>query len=405
MIGRKPAWNIPLTEGRLFHRCSAMPTDRADCQKMTGSNSKAWMRWLGIWVFVTFLAIYFCTQTYWAERYSRNVSASWLAAFYWNLVEFYLWALFSPLVFWLCRKFHHESRGWSRTVMLHLIAGILLSLIHCLFDTVGHCVWQVAHHNSFSFWPAYYGTVVYRLQINVFLYSVLVGFWHAFDYHRKFQERRLKTVELEASLAHAQLLALKMQIQPHFLFNTLQAIAELVHVDIDAAEAVTLQLSELLRRTLKSGAAQVISLEEEIEFLKIYLAIEQVRLKERLNVDLKIDPATFIAAIPPLLLQPLVENAVRHGIAPIPGKGTVSVSSHLENDTLILEIHDTGPGINGGAPYDLNEGIGLKNTRARLQTLYGANHYFELTNQNGLTIRMSLPYTTVKVPDETIHVS
>jgi two-component system, LytTR family, sensor kinase len=382
-----------------------MPTYRADCQKMAGSISKAWMRWLGIWVFVTILAIYFCTQTYWAERYSGDVSASWVAAFYWNLVEFYLWAFFSPFVFWLCRKFHHESGGWSRTVTLHLIAGVLLSLIHCLFDTIGHCVWQAIHHEPFLFWPAYYGTVVYRLQIDVFLYSVLVGFWHAFEYHRKFQERRLKTVELEANLAHAQLLALKMQIQPHFLFNTLQAIAELVHVDIDAAEEVTLKLSELLRRTLKSGAAQVISIEEEVEFLKIYLAIEQVRLKERLDVDLKIDPSTLTAAIPPLLLQPLVENAVRHGIAPIPGKGTVSIHSYRRNDTLILEIYDTGPGFSGGSSANSNGGIGLKNVRNRLTTLYGSDHHFELINQNGLTVRISLPYTTAKVPDETIHVS
>ena len=381
-----------------------MPNRQPDCQNIAGTLAKAWVRWLGVWLFATILAVYFCTQTYWAQRYAGNVSASWAAAFYWNLVEFYLWALFSPLVFWLCRKFHHERKGWIRTLSLHLIFGILLSLFHCLLDAVGHCVWQALHHEPFLFWPAYYGTVVYRLQIDVFLYSVLVGFWHAFDYHRKFQERRLKTVELEASLAQAQLLALKMQIQPHFLFNTLQAVAELVHVDIDAAEDVTLKLSDLLRRTLKSGAAQIISLEEEIEFLKIYLAIEQVRLKERLNVDLKIDPDTLTAAIPPLLLQPLVENAVRHGIAPIPGKGTVSVRSHRNNDTLILEIHDTGPGINGEASFSVNGGIGLKNTRARLQTFYGPNHKCELINNGGLTVRISLPYTAAKVQDETIHV-
>jgi LytS/YehU family sensor histidine kinase len=187
---------------------------------------------------------------------------------------------------------------------------------------------------------------------------------------------------------------LKMQLQPHFLFNTLHAIAELVHEDPRAADRMVAGLGSLLRISLESAGRQMVTLREELEFLEAYLAIEQVRFRERLSVAVEIDPHALDARVPHLLLQPLVENAIRHGVAPRMAAGRVTVSARRENGRVEIEIADNGRGLPNGTPRA--EGVGLRNTRARLEQLYGNEFRLELANgpAGGAVARLALPYQT-----------
>src|SRR6185295_5282614 len=221
-----------------------------------------------------------------------------------------------------------------------------------------------------------------------FTYLAIAACSHAVKFHGKFRERELRAAELEATLAQARLQALKMQLQPHFLFNTLQTIAELVHQDPDGADQMILRLSELLRITLQSNAVNEVSLKEEIDFLKVYLEIEQARMGARLAVRMRIDPDTWIAQVPNLLLHPLVENAIRHGIAPYATGGQITISSARENGSLRLLVRDTGPGLSSDGVR--TSGVGLANTRARLRQLYGSGARLDLTNDHGLVVSVEL---------------
>jgi sensor histidine kinase YesM len=191
-------------------------------------------------------------------------------------------------------------------------------------------------------------------------------------------------------LQRAQLEALRSQLIPHFLFNTLHSIAELIHENPRHAEQMVLQLGELLRKSLKTQALEV-PLAEELEFIRSYLAIEQTRLGERLELRWKIDPAVLGARVPSLILQPIVENAVRHGIAASPRGGRLEIAAARIDDQLRLEVRDNGPGFK---PDDdaTRSGIGLSNTRARLERLYGDRAGFTLTHDGGVVASLALPW-------------
>src|SRR6185369_4509061 len=199
-------------------------------------------------------------------------------------------------------------------------------------------------------------------------------------YYREGREREIHAAALEAQLAQAQLQTLKMQLQPHFLFNTLNSISALNHEDPRAANRMIARLSELLRLTLENDGAQEVSLHQELDFLKRYLEIQQVRFGDRLKVHFDVAPETMDARVPNLLLQPLVENAIQHGLAPFSAPGEIHIHASRENGLLCLRIADSGPGLPASTPSGAPDGIGLANTRARLQQLYGDAHRFELRN-------------------------
>jgi LytS/YehU family sensor histidine kinase len=222
-------------------------------------------------------------------------------------------------------------------------------------------------------------------------YWLLVGLRHAADYYNKYKDRELKATQLEARLAQAQLQVLKMQLQPHFLFNTLHAISALVHKDVEAADRMITRLSEFLRLTLESVGMQEIELKGELESLDKYLEIEQVRFGDRLTVVRSIDPETLDLLVPNLILQPLVENAVRHSVAPRAAGGRIEIRARRKGDSLLLEVEDDGPGL-PSAP--VVEGVGLANTRARLEQLYGSAQSMELAPDRGFRVKLSLPART-----------
>jgi LytS/YehU family sensor histidine kinase len=220
----------------------------------------------------------------------------------------------------------------------------------------------------------------------------MMGIAHALAYYDKYRERELHAAQLEAGLARAQLQLLQTQLHPHFLFNTLNAISALVHTDAEAADRMLATLGDLLRRTLEDFGVQEAPLARELEVVRAYLEIEQARLGPRLRICLDVEPDTPDAYVPTFLLQPLLENAIRHGIAPRPEPGRVEVHVRRDGECLQLEVRDDGPGFSAqpaGA-----DGVGLANTRARLFHLYGAAQRLETSNdpRGGCAVTITLPF-------------
>ena len=239
--------------------------------------------------------------------------------------------------------------------------------------------------------PALVRSAVLKAKSNIPIYWVVVSIVHALTYYRRSQERERKALELESRLTDAKLQALRMQLQPHFLFNTLNAISTLVHRDPRAADEMIANLSELLRATLDTSDPEI-PLRQELDFLDRYLEIQQVRFGERLRIEKEIDATALDAQVPTLILQPLVENAVRHGIEPQTTGGLVRIVARHEGDSLCLRVHDNGMPSKPGPKS--REGIGLPNTRARLQEMYGNLGRLTLTSasEGGFTVDLEIPY-------------
>jgi LytS/YehU family sensor histidine kinase len=218
----------------------------------------------------------------------------------------------------------------------------------------------------------------------------------------RYRQGELHAAQLSAQLAQAQLHALRTQLHPHFLFNTLNAIAALVHRDPEAADRMIARLSDLLRLTLEGLGVQQVRLAQEIEFLKGYLEIEQARFGERLKVEMQIAPELLAARIPYLILQPLVENAIRHGIAPCSQAGRVVIRAESEKGMLVLEVRDNGPGLATGSGTPVRQGMGLTNTRTRLEKLYGEHQRFEIKNgsNGGFVVTLAFPFQSTSARQE-----
>jgi two-component system LytT family sensor kinase len=228
---------------------------------------------------------------------------------------------------------------------------------------------------------------------------VLVSF--VFDYYRRYRGGEIRATRLEAQLALAQLQALKMQLQPHFLFNTLHSISALVYKDAEAADKMIARLGDFLRLTLENGGAQEVSLQQELEFLKCYLDIERIRFRDRLTVRFRIEPQVLDARLPNLILQPIVENAIKHGIVPHTGQGQIEIEAGRLNGLLHVQVTDNGPGlVNGDQGKILKEGVGLANTQARLQQLYGNDHRLDLINtaRGGFSVILEIPFKQTTYP-------
>jgi two-component system, LytTR family, sensor kinase len=225
------------------------------------------------------------------------------------------------------------------------------------------------------------------------VYSTVLGLSYALAYYRESQARAVKEAQLETQLVEAKLRTLEAELHPHFLFNTLHAISSLVHTNPDSADRMISRLSDLLRLTFdRSGTARV-SLQKELEFLQKYLEIEQTRFQDRLSVRFDVDPDTLDAEVPRLILQPIVENAIKHGVSPKPGAGLVQIVSRRRGDTLWLEVSDNGVGLSAGARARLRSGVGLSNTRDRLECMYGPAHRIEFSDEaNGLAVRLEIPF-------------
>lgn len=335
----------------------------------------------------TFLALLFTPQTYLSNLRSPT-PFSWWQALLANSVLFYLWAALTPLVLWLGRRFLLEQPRLLRNLAIHFGLSFLVTALHLfLLGQLNYLVLTLLVKEYVSPVPVV-ALVVGLGATNIMIYWGIIGISQALAYFRRYKER-------EVSLAQAQLQAIQTQLHPHFLFNTLNAISELVHEDADRAEQTITQLSDLLRVSLQSDAAQEITLKEELDFLRKYVEIQQTLLQERLTVNWNINPETLDARVPNLLLQPLIENAIRHGIAPAAAGGTIEIKADRNGNQITLSIEDDGIGINFPAENNIQEGIGLKSVRTRLRHLYGEAHKFSLKETScgkGLCVELKIPF-------------
>lgn len=304
----------------------------------------------------------------------------------------YSWLALTPFVLYLAELFPLERKRWLKNLSLHLIASAIFATLHlAIFSIIASRVGLVPNRQPFV--KAFRNIFISDFHADLLTYWAIIGLVHALDYYRKYRERERSAVQLETRLAQAQLDALRMQLRPHFLFNTLNSISVLMGEDVKAARRMLTRLSDLLRTSLENKGTHEVALREELEFLESYLEIEQTRFQDRLTVRMDVDPATLDARVPNLILQPLVENAIRHGIAPRARAGLIEVCARREIGMVQLQVRDNG---NGFAEDSMQspKGIGLSNTRARLEQLYGADHRFELTDRDGggLTVTIEIPF-------------
>ncbi len=303
----------------------------------------------------------------------------------------WIWAVVTPPVLLLALRFPITGRQWLKNTPLHLVCALLLG-------GVTKAVWLVTAapivYKNMKGWQLLTKfMVISSLDFGMVNYFLVLLCFHMVDYYSRYEESRIRTVHLEAQLARAQLQALKMQLHPHFLFNTLHAISELVHEDAFAAERMIAKLSDFLRLTIDHAGVPEVTLREEMDFLSRYLEIEKMRFEDRLSVEFALDRGTLDARVPNLILQPLVENALKHGLGRQTRAGVLRIESGRVDGTLWMRVFDNGPGFNP-VVKPLRQGVGLTNTRERLERLYNGNHLFALTNVpgGGFEVTIQIPF-------------
>lgn len=311
-----------------------------------------------------------------------------------NMTYWLAWALLVPGILWMVRRFHFVRANWRRALAAHVGGVILFVGLQTLLTVTGRVVILTMAGREISWWSEYQMWLFWNFDWGMMTYWAIVGASHALDFHRESQDRALAAAQLETRLAEARLQALQRQLHPHFLFNTLNTISALMHRDPEAADTMLERLGDLLRLTLDRVTVQVLPLRDELEFTHKYLEIERARFGDRLHVSTSIHPGTIDATVPNLLLQPLVENAIRHGIAQKIGGGRVQITSTRADNMLLLTVQDNGPGLSKAKREALNTGVGLSNTRSRLETLYPDRYRFEFSEPpgGGLAVTIAIPY-------------
>jgi two-component sensor histidine kinase len=325
---------------------------------------------------------------------------SWAECMRGELTYAYLWCLATPALLWWSHRFRLERPVWPRHLLAH--AGLLAVLI----PAIGIAFTLIARPPHLAFdhftWPNLLRSVeLLTFDTGTLLFVVVVGVEHAFVYYRRYQTGLTRSAQLQTQLVQAQLQALKMQLHPHFLFNTLHSITALVHEDPDMAERTIARLSELLRLFLANSTIHEVPLAEELRILDLYLEIEQARFEDRLRVLIDVPLVLREAMVPSLVLQPLVENSIRHGVGQRLEPGWISIAAENYADTLVLRVTDNGAGFkkesrpaSGCDGASGRQGMGLRITRGRLESLYGQHQSLVLRNlpAGGVEVRITLPF-------------
>ena len=344
----------------------------------------------------TLVSIIFAGISYAAAIGENNKEFGFISALRLNLVQFYVWAILSPLVFRFSRRFPIELRPLNvRNLLLYFPALISFAGIHQVIHLA--VLWSITlrwRQKYPALTDCYRAYFAFGFYIDLIIALLIVIAVHALLYYQSFRASELAQSSLKTDLAQAQLRALKMQLHPHFLFNTLHSISSLVLEDPPKANSMIARLGDFLRLTVDNSDQQLVTLKEETEFLRCYLDIEQVRFGDRLTVTFELEPQTLSAQVPHLILQPVVENAIQHAIAPRSARGHINIEAKRLNSLLRVAITDNGPGISSNANLPWKQGVGLTNVRTRLQQIYGPDFRFELMNTNGggLTAVMEIPF-------------
>jgi signal transduction histidine kinase len=358
----------------------------AEADGGVGLSGQRWARLAFLWGVWALVGLFFSSQIYF-YFYGTKKQISFPRALAWQMSAVVIFALTTPLVLWLARRFSFGRQRWPFALVVHVFVGTAIS-----------AAWAACH----VFLDAYFvggldglwlssvpRLIFVQLDKELLVYWIIVVVSHAIHYYQRYREGELRA-------SQAQLQALKMQLHPHFLFNALHSISALVHTDPEAADKMIARLGDFLRLTLESSAAQVVPLRQEIEFLNCYLEIERTRFRDRLTTRIDVEPQVLDCRVPNLILQPIVENAIRHGVSQRSAPGHVEVRAARAGSALRLEVRDNGRGLPEGdaaAPCTKGGGVGLANTRARLQRLYGAAYRFELSNlpTGGAVVTLEIP--------------
>jgi two-component system, LytTR family, sensor kinase len=355
------------------------------------------IRWLAYLAGWTLFALFFISEDAGRLLY-QGQTVQWRGYLVVWLTTAFAWACLTPFVWWLASRFPVERKTWLRSGGLHLVGSLCFALIEgAMFAGITPLFGLPWFPRSFA--ATFRAVLPIDFHLNVIIYWSIVGVQHGVSYYRKFLEREslaaqleLRATQLESQLTKATLSALKMQLHPHFLFNTLNAIVVLVRQHrVEEADKMLTNLSELLRHTLAGWETQEVPLRREVELINLYLDIQRVRFQDRLSVEMNFSPATLDAVVPSLLLQPLVENAVRHGVSKSSARVTIALKSYLRESLLEIQVCDDGPGVAGDSP---GNGVGLSNTRARLEQLYGEQQSLRLDCRagGGTIATVLLPY-------------
>ncbi|HYC88799.1 MAG TPA: histidine kinase [Thermoanaerobaculia bacterium] len=340
---------------------------------------------LAIWVFT---ALFFAVQDV--------VSFQFLGrkAEFFRSLSIYLtcaltWFAFTPLIVRVSRRFRLGEGKSGRHVLAHVAASLLFSVVSMSVFIV--ITPHLVELKPRPFLDRLHQMLLFDIHLDLLRYWAVVAVEHALRLARQARERELAESQLRAELAEARLEVLKRQLHPHFLFNTLNSISMLMFENVTLANRMLLRLSELLRAGLTTDSPHEVSLERELAFLERYLDIERIRFGDRLTIDVDVDPATLGARVPNLLLQPLVENAIRYGVGSVDRASRINISAEKSGDELRLQVRDDGPGL----PRNARRGVGLSNTEARLRQLYGNGQRLELItpSDGGLLVSIAIPYS------------
>jgi two-component system LytT family sensor kinase len=340
-------------------------------------------------------------QVHWRDAFTMRPS-SWEYALRVAMPPWLLYGLLAPGAFLLAERFRLDRRPRWSAALAHVTGAALFAVVHqygvaSIFSIMGGGgVLTSAVLMKFQ------KLLILNFALDVVIYCAFVGGFHALLYYREFRARELAASQLQTGLTQARLEALRAQLNPHFLFNTLNGISALaLKGDRDGVVQMLSLLSDLLRLSLDAHLPQSVPLSDEIAFIDRYLELQRIRFSDRLEIQKTIEPETLRALVPSLLLQPVVENAVIHGVAARRGPGRIDIVIRREGDELSLEVNDSGPGFKPGTPVtpgtigDDGNGVGLRNTRARLHHMYGDAQSLTCHTlaTGGASVAIRIPFT------------
>ena len=369
------------------------------------SGAQRSLRWYAaMFLAWTLMALFLFSQAIIQKILSGDPNPWWHHLMGW-LVGMWLWFLWTPAVLWMGRRFPLGQGRGAGVIAIHLGMAVIVTITHLAIESMILRGLHLFPAIMISVGATFGFLMVIGFHQGLIMYWAILGVQYAFGWYRRYEDGRrealrleLRSSELERALVKAHLSTLKMQLHPHFLFNTLNTIMVLVRQGkAAAAEEMLARLGDLLRSVLEDVEAQEVPFSRELEYLQLYLAIEQVRFQDRLRVEIAVDPETLDAAVPYMALQPIVENAIRHGIGRRSAAGSIAISSFCEEGRLEIRVEDDGPGL-AAAGGTSGRGIGLSNTRERLQQLYGDSARLTVENgpAGGVAATMILPYRLVR---------
>jgi sensor histidine kinase YesM len=350
--------------------------------------------WAILFLVYTALFVLFFGYHY-LDDLSRQRPGTFAVRFLEEFTGVYTVFLLLPLVLRVADFYLFKVKGWMRQVVFHLVAAAGFSFLHTSLMALSR--WILAPLMGLGSYD--YGIMRFRFPMefsnDLMGYTVIVLVYYFFERLRIAQAQQLAAAELQAKLAQAQLENLRLQLQPHFLFNTLNTISSVMYEDVPAADAMLTQLSELLRLTLRTANSHEIPLAQELEITRLYLQIMQKRFESNLRVTYSVDSELENSLVPQLILQPLVENSLRHGLKDGGAGIDITIGARRENGSLILQVADTGTGFGAqGGEAVMNRGVGLANIRGRLEQLYGAEQEFAIANRpsGGAEVTLKVPF-------------